>query len=89
MKTVHIHQAEIIEFEERDTDYLGLIETMSTEHGLQTYIMLMDYEEKVKLCIGSILTKEYNLSESHEYAINMLSDEDYCDSVWEHNKVIE
>ena len=49
----------------------------------------MDYEEKVKLCIGSILTKEYNISEAHEYAMNMLSDEDYCDSVWEHNKVIE
>ena len=89
MNTVHIHQLEIIEFEERESDYLAAIETQTTESGLQTYILLMDPEEEVKLVIGSILTKEYNISEAHEYAMNMLGDQDYCDSVWEHNKKIE
>lgn len=88
MRTIHIHQAEIIEFEERESNYIAAIESQTIEAGLQTYIILMDPEEEVKLVIGSILTKEYDISEAHNYAMNMLADQDYCDSVWAHNKKI-
>ena len=63
MRTIHIHQAEIIEFEERESNYIAAIESQTIEAGLQTYIILMDPEEEVKLVIGSILTKEYPVAD--------------------------
>lgn len=87
MNVIHIHQAEIIAFDDRD--YLAAIETQTIEDGgMQAYVILMDHEEKVKLVLGSVYSKTVDIPKVHQECIDLIMDEDYCNSVWEHNKVI-
>lgn len=88
MNVIHIHQAEIIAFDDRE--YLAAIETQTVEDGggMQAYVILMDHDEKVKLVLGSVYSKTVDIPKVHQECIDLIMDEDYCNSVWEHNKVI-
>lgn len=90
MRTIHIHQAEIIAFDDRE--YLAAIETQTVEDGggMQAYVILMNPEQTVKLVLGSVYSKDSaDILKVHKECMELLEDADYCNSVWEHNKVLD
>lgn len=86
MKTRYFYTLKVIELDYAK-DYHAHIEYEAThEHGLRCEISLADNEDDSELVIGTITTGG-SMEDCEVYAFNMLSDEDYCSSVWkEHIK---
>ena len=82
MITRYLFWAEAAELEYTD-EFHAHITFESCEHGLRCDISLCNDEDE--LFIGTIISKEYDMDDTHQYAENMLSDKDYCLSVWRHH----
>ncbi len=86
MITRYLFWAEVLELEYTD-DFHAHVTFKSTEHGLRCEISLCDGEGDEELVIGTIISKEYDMEASHDYAVNMLEDEDFCFNAWrQHSK---
>ena len=85
-RTRYFYTLKVIELDYAK-DYHAHVEFETYEHGLRCEISLADNEDDSELVIGTITTKDGSMEECQNYAISMLSDEDYCSSVWqEHTK---
>lgn len=84
MITRYLYWEEVAELEYTD-EFISRIAFKSCKHGLRCDIFLCDDNDEI--IIGTIISKEYDMDDTHQYAENMLSDKEYCLSVWrQHHK---
>lgn len=79
MACVHIyhHYVETVDYTEL---FHFHIEFESIEPGLQCTITQTDGEKEILL--GRIISKEYDMDESFQFAYNLMNNEDYCMDIW-------
>lgn len=82
MKTIHWHQAEIIELDHTD-NYYAIIDMQTSKHGLRCNVILEGVNAASRLVVATYVTKEFNISEAREYALGVLSNGEMCDKAWE------
>ena len=84
MITRYLYWEEVAELEYTD-EFHAHITFESCEHGLRCDISLCNDDDEI--IIGTIISREYDMQMSHVYSENMLSDKEYCLSVWrQHHK---
>lgn len=88
MRTIHWHQAEVIELDYTE-EFLAVIDMYSSEYGLKCDVQLQSTESEVTKIIATATSKNYDIDDIHEYAMNVLRDENYCKDVWAHHRNIE
>lgn len=81
MTTRFLFFAEGIELDYTDRFHAHITQK-STEHGLRCEIALCDGECDNEIVIGTIISKDYDMEATHQYAENMLNDREYCLDVW-------
>lgn len=81
MTTRFLFFAEGIELDYTDRFHAHITQE-STEHGLRCEISLCDGEGNNEIVIGTIISKDYDMEATLQYAKNMLSNEEYCLDAW-------
>ena len=64
-------------------EFVGIIDIQDTEHGLRGDVILESTKSDARLIVGTCISKDGSAGEISEYCKNLLSNEDYCKSIFE------
>lgn len=83
MKTVHWNLCETLDLEYESTGGgYAVIDMYSHEDGLKCDIILESDDCEFSMLIGTIISSDYDYEGTHQYAMNMLNNEEYIADVW-------